>query len=723
MARSRPNRPAAVIALFAGLALSACAGPRSGPRSGPHNTPVLASSAAAPSRDVDPRVAQLRADHLKLVTDARDKVFPALVNISVITVSYWGGKEVKGGGTGSGTIISPDGYIITNQHVANDGRRFRVTLSDKREVPATLVGEDPLTDLAIIKIDPSDVGAPLPHANFGESDALIVGDTVMAMGSPFSLSRTVTLGIVSNTERVFTSFGGDETEEMVFEAGTTGIFTNWIQHDALINPGNSGGPLVNMRGEVVGVNALGGMGNGFAIPAALAQPVARELIARGEVVRSQIGVALKSLKRSDFTQGVLVNSVEEDGPADKSGIKAGDLILAMNGAPITVRFPEEVPATLRTIASMPVGSAVAVRVRRGPQDFDATITTEKLLKERGDQSALRLWGVSVTQITERIALNRKLKDRNGALVTGVRSGSPSETSEPPLRGGDIIRSVNSRPVDSVDALVREYRAIMSMDPIPEYVLITFDRGQGNQVTVIKPRPDKKDDPPREVPKAWIGAATQPVLKELAEQLGHKETLGFRVTRVYPGTLAAGSSLRVGDIIHTLNGEAVSPRTLQDSGLFQRRVRQLSISGEATLGVLRDGNTLDIKVGLERTRIGPDEALKDSNKDFDLSVRELTFFDRDDRTWDESVQGVLVESAESAGWAGLAGVQPGDLIQRIAGDSITDIATHRKAMDKLAKDQPARVTFVVLRGNRTFFFFAEPDWKPKTAEEAKREGAK
>ena len=233
---------------------------------------------------------------------------------------------------------------------------------------------------------------------------------------------------------------------------------------------------------------------------------------------------------------------------------------------------------------------------------------------------------------------------------------------------------------------------------------------------------KKEDPPRELPKAWIAVATQPVLKELAaqlaSQLGHADAQGFRVTRIYPGTNAAGSDLRTGDVIVALNGEKIAPRTLQDAGLFNRRVRQLTSEGDAILSVLRGSEKLDIKVPLERTRIGPEEALRDQNKDFDISVRELTFFDRDDMRIDDDAKGVLVENTERAGWAGLAGVFPGDLLQKVGDAEITDIPSWRKAMTDIAKRQPEKVTFVVLRGTRTFFLFAEPDWKPQTEAQAK-----
>jgi serine protease Do len=672
----------------------------------------------------------LREEMRALVTNARDRVFPALVNISVVTVNYFSGKETKGAAVGSGTIITPDGYILTNQHVTESGKKFRVTLADRRELPATLVGEDPLTDLAVLKIAPDQIkDEKLPYAEFGDSDKLIVGDYVMAMGSPLALSRSVTLGIVSNNQRVFASrMGGDDVEEMEFESGRTGLFTTWIQHDASINHGNSGGPLVNLWGQVVGVNELGIDQMGFAIPSNLANGVAQELIKHGEVVRSSIGIAVKPIKRSEFKEGVFVNSVMKDSPADKAGIKAGDLITAVDGKPVTVRFVEEVPPFIRSISSRPVGSDIKITYKREGVAKDTTVTTEKLLKERGDQAALRTWGLSVSQITEQMARDRQLDSTEGAMVSGMHRGGPAELAEPSLTTGDVIKSIEGQPVKDLKAVVEAYKAIMSKDPIPEFVLIGFDRSGKNQVTLIKPRPDKRDDPPREVPKAWIGAATQPVLKDLAKELGHPEALGFRVTRVYPNTQAATSDLKVGDIIISLNGDKITPRGMQDAGMFQRKVRQLSATEPATLSVLRGDQTVEVKVPLERTRIGPDEALKDENKDFELTVRELTFFDRDDEHWGEDVMGVLVENVERAGWAGMAGVGDGDLIQKINQFEIKDIPAFRKAMEAIAKAQPDRVTFEVLRRNRTYFMFAEPEWKPqvpsdKTPEQKAKDAAK
>jgi serine protease Do len=316
--------------------------------------------------------------------------------------------------------------------------------------------------------------------------------------------------------------------------------------------------------------------------------------------------------------------------------------------------------------------------------------------------------------------SRRLASREGAFVIGVRGGGPAATAEPALQGGDIILSINSQPVASLEDLVERYRTISSTTPLPEFVTLTFDRNGKNNITLIKPRPPKVDDPPRELPRAWIGVATQPVLRDLARQIGLGDTTGFRVTRVYPGTLAQQAGVQVGDIITAINGDALSPRTMQDMGMFQRRVRQLRAGETATLTVIRGSSPTTLAVTLERTRLAPDEALRDQNRDFGLSVRELTFFDQDDNRWDENTRGVVVTDVDPAGWAGMAGIMPGDLIQRVGETAVTDLTGYRSAMAAVSAQQPARVTFVLLRGTRTQFVFAEPDWKPIVTEEgAKR----
>ena len=666
---------------------------------------------------------QLRKDLREMVTLARNRVFPSLVNIKVITSRYFGGKEQKGQAVGSGTIISRDGYVLTNFHVVDNGKKFKCTLANKQEITAKLIGEDPLTDLAILKLDLSELTAesqPLPFATFGDSDELQIGDTVMAMGSPWALSRSVTLGIVSNTERVLAATDDDAGEMRFNQDQRTGIFNRWIQHDAAINPGNSGGPLVNLKGELVGVNARGtflGGNMGFAIPSNIASVVSAKLIEHGEVSRSWFGLSLKPIKKSGYKKGVLANSIVKDGPADKANLQAGDVILEIDGIAVNVWFPEEVPPILKRLADYPIGSSVAIRYQRKDKILSTEIVTKKLEKDRGDEEAFRGWGFVAMDITERMARERRLDSTDGVLVQSVRSGRPAQLAEPALGAGDVIRTIDGDPIPDLDALIKRYRSIMDSDELPEYLLIAFDRLGRSQLTLLKPKQDDDDDPPREVRKAWIGVAVQPVIKKLAKALGH-ETLGFRITRVYPRTLAADSELRIGDIITALNGKHLKPRGMQDAGLFHRMVRRLDIDDKVSLTVLRKGQEQELVLNLEHTRIAREEARRDRNRDFEITVRQITFFDRDDNRWDDEVKGVIIVNIERASWAQLGGLRPGDLIQRIDEHEIKKLAQYKEAMKEVMQRQPERVVFVVLRGVQTRYQFVEPDWNPGEDEESK-----
>jgi len=678
---------------------------------------VAASDKGSPAKRPANEADQLREDLRRMVESARDKVFPALVNIHVSTVNYWGGKEHKGASVGSGTIISAKGYVVTNQHVTNKGKKFRCTLADKQEISAKLIGEDPLTDLAVIKLNLSelkDPAKPLPVATFGDSSEVEVGDQVMAMGSPFALSRSVTLGIVSNTQRVFGGGrSGEDVEEMELEAGQrTGLFTRWIQHDALINPGNSGGPLVNLKGQIIGINELGGSGMGFAIPSNLAKQVTASLIEHGEVPRSWIGVSFKPIAKTGYDHGVLVNSVVSGGPAAKAGIDPGDLIVSIDGKALTVRFVEQVPPLMKRIADLPIGSSLQITYERKKRTVQAHVVTKRLEKDRGEETSLRSWGMTVEEITPKMARERRLKDTRGVLVSSIRSGGSAQLAKPPLRYGDILRKVENQRVTGLDELVEQYKTIMQSDPLPEYLLVEFDRRGKSEITLVKPKPPKNEDPPRDLRKAWIGVATQPVLKKLAKKLGLPGRLGFRITRVYPRTKAAETGLKVGDIIIALNGEKLRPKGLQDAGLWARRLKRLDPDDRATVTVLRDGKSLDVNVPLEQTRYRPSEARREENRDFELTVRNVTFFDRDANQWGKDIKGVIVAQVVDGGWADEGGIQAGDLIQRIDDYPVRGRKSYRKAMARITKDQPQRVVFKVLRGIQTRFQYVEPEWKPE-----------
>lgn len=667
---------------------------------------VLFLCAAPAGRAADQ--APLQAELKRVIEAARDAVFPAVVNIDVVASHFWGGKENKIRSVGSGVIIDPSGLVVTNYHVTKQGKRFRCTLADRREVSAELAGEDPLTDVALLRLDAG--GAPYPAARLGDSSTMTAGDFVMAMGSPLALSRSITLGIVSNTERTFTQFGGTETEEMQLDEGErTGLFTLWIQHDAMIMPGNSGGPLVNLNGEVIGINELGGFGAGFAIPSNLVRDVAAQLDEHGTVTRSTAGISIKPLQRTGMTAGVLINSVVENGPAARAGLQPGDRIVALDGEPVTVMFPEEVPRFLKRIADYPLGATLALKYLRGETQHETTLTTERFTPDKGDEGYFRQWGLTAEEITPLIAQTNLLDSTAGVLISGVRTGSPASEAKPPLREKDVITRVEGKEVEHLGTLRALFDEIMTREPTPKWVVIEFRRGGERMISALAPRPDDPMQPPRELPTAWAGIETQPVYPDLAKELGHPDETGFRVTRIYPRTTAAECGLQVGDLIVGLNGSELRARNPQDAGLFRQRIRQLSIGSEGVFRYLRAGEIGEATMVFERSRITAAEAARARDRDFEVEVREITFFDRADKEWDDAKQGVIVQFVESAGWAGLAGMQAGDLLLRIGDRAVSNVREFKIVMEQLRDERPERVVFLVERGVQTRLLYAEPEW--------------
>jgi serine protease Do len=334
---------------------------------------ILAACSAVlpmPGRADEPPAAARDAALRERIQKAVDRVYPTLVRIDVVMESGGSGRMQKARSTGSGAIITADGFIVTNHHVAGRGSRITVRMTNREELPAKLVGTDALSDLTVLKIDPAarrDPSAPLPFATFGDSDKLQIGDVVLAMGSPAGLSQSVTQGIVSNLALI--PPGG----ALQIEGESVGELIRWIGHDAIIFPGNSGGPLVNLDGEIVGVNEIGVGSLGGAIPANIAKAVAEEIIAQGSVARSWVGMGVQPLMKSLAADaGVVVGSVLPGGPAEKAGIQPGDLITSFHGTAIpAARAAEDLPAFNRLVFGVPVGTPGVDDHHRHPRAFAA----------------------------------------------------------------------------------------------------------------------------------------------------------------------------------------------------------------------------------------------------------------------------------------------------------------------------------------------------------------
>jgi len=351
-------------------------------------------------------------------------------------------REQREQGLGSGVIVAPDGYILTNNHVINDANEIRVYTSDKRELKARIIGADPKTDIAVVKVDAKN----LPTLPFADSSQAQVGDIVLAIGNPFGVGQTVTMGIISATGR-----------------GNLGIedYEDFIQTDAAINPGNSGGALINASGQLIGVNtailsrAGGNQGVGFAVPANLARTVMNQLLKDGKVVRGYLGVMIqpvtpeiaKAFNLPD-ARGALVGEVTPDGPAARAGLAQGDVIIELNG----VRVDDNRELRLK-IGQLAPGSAIRLKLLRDGNPREVNITLGELPNEKevandGKPESDSPDGLSVENLTPQIARQLELQSNaSGVVVTGVQDGSRADDAG--LRRGDVIQQVNRQPINNV----------------------------------------------------------------------------------------------------------------------------------------------------------------------------------------------------------------------------------------------------------------------------------
>ncbi|MCV2867972.1 DegQ family serine endoprotease [Defluviimonas sp. WL0002] len=384
----------------------------------------------------------------------------------------------QGRALGSGFIVSADGYVVTNNHVVDGATRITVALDDGREMPATLVGTDTKSDIAVLKVEASE---SLPTVRWGDSDALRVGDPVLAIGDPFGIGTTVTAGIVSARGRDLHS----------------GPYDDFIQVDAAINHGNSGGPLVDDEGTVVGINTAiyspngGNVGVGFAIPAAHAQQVVAKIIEHGTIEHGFIGVTIQPVDDEiaaaiglEQAAGALVASVQPDSPAKAAGVQVGDLVLKVNG--IEIETPKDLS---RAIADLSPGQDAALVVLRGGDQSELTVTVGKLdgdqiaaaPNQSGQGVAVADLGLSVKTLTpsdgEALGLPEGTK---GAIVSSVEPGS--EAADKDIREGDVILSVNQAPVTTADEVATAIDQAKAKHR--EAALLMIARGQARSFVAV-----------------------------------------------------------------------------------------------------------------------------------------------------------------------------------------------------------------------------------------------
>ena len=446
----------------------------------------------APSHDPIPS----RSDFPSL-SSIVSKVAPAVVNISTVRVvrgpgpvfKYFFGpfeegdpfkefferffgdipqREFRQKSLGSGFIISKDGYILTNNHVVEKATEIRVRLLNKEQFEAKVIGRDPKTDIALIKIK---ANHSLSAATLGDSDALRVGDWVIAIGNPFGLGHTVTVGIISAKERIIGA----------------GPYDNFLQTDAAINPGNSGGPLVNLEGKVVGINTAivaQAQGIGFAIPINMAKYILSQLKERGKVMRGWLGVMIQEVTPEiahalglKEVKGALVADVTPGSPADKADIRRGDVIIEYNGKKI-----EEMNELPRLVANTPVGKSVPIKIWRNGKIKQLTVKVGELEEKvaKGERRyAPQDLGLKVEELTPYLAQRLGVKRIHGVIITYVVPGSPAH--EAGLSRGDIILKINRHPIEDLN----DYQEVINSAKPGDTLLFLIERREGTLFVALK----------------------------------------------------------------------------------------------------------------------------------------------------------------------------------------------------------------------------------------------
>ena len=452
--------------------------------------------AAAREKAISPESVKTLSGLSEALADVADAVRPAVVNISTTSVvnmedspygdmfndpffrHFFGDghpgmkRKYKSSALGSGVIVNENGFILTNNHVVKGADEIKVILYDKREFKGKVVGTDPRTDLSVVKIEATN----LPTLTLGDSSKLKTGDVVLAIGNPFGLNQTITMGIVSAVGR--SNIGLAD-------------FEDFIQTDAAINPGNSGGALVNGRGELVGINTAifstsgGYMGIGFAIPSDMAKSVMDSIIKHGKVIRGWLGVSIQNLTPDlakslgiKETEGALIAGVENSSPADKAGLKRGDLITEMNGKKIT-----DATALRNVVASMAPGAKADIKIIRSGKELTITAVLgeykeKKIVKKTAYNNAFK--GVTVQELTPSLRDKLNLPEgMAGVVVTDIASDSPSQGL---LQVNDVIEEMNRKAVRSA----QEYEAIVSKIGEHDTILLLIFRDGGSIYMTLKP---------------------------------------------------------------------------------------------------------------------------------------------------------------------------------------------------------------------------------------------
>ncbi len=641
------------------------------------------------------------------LAEAVENIYPAIVRIEVVSEEGSRGRMMKSRSTGSGVIISKDGRVVTNHHVAGKATRITCRLHDGEEVMADLLGADAMTDLAVLRLrmeDRSKKSKALTVATFGDSDQVEVGDVCFAMGSPAGLSQSVTRGIVSNVALISPNQGSFR-----LDGENVGELVRWLGHDAIIFPGNSGGPLVDDKGFIIGINEVGIGSLGGAIPSNLARAVSNELTENGYIARCWTGLECQPVLDPN-EEGLLVSGIIEDSPAEKAGIKPGDIIKDYNGKKVMARIAEDLPIFNQFVYGMKIGKKVKITGLRKKKKISWTLVTSTRESAFAKEIELKSWGLTIRDFTLMSSLEARRSSKEGAQIHSVGRGGPSNSAKPNLVPGDVITSIDGKKVKGINDMVRISQKITEGQKEPVSTLVSFERDIAQLLTVVKIGPEAEENRPVQAWKPWLGVSSQVLTRELSLALNlPKTTRGIRIAEVYPRTPAKKAGLKAGDLLFRIDGQIIQAYRTEDAEVFGNMIKEYKPGTIALFSGQRGEDKLDLNVTLEK-RPDPANELPDSKEEtFEFTVRELSFGDRVNQRLEEKEPGLIIENVEPAGWASLAGLRQGDLILKINGKAMSKVDFFEKEMGQMIKVRSKRIIFFVQRGIHTLFLELEPDW--------------
>ena len=641
------------------------------------------------------------------LSEAVKNVYPAIVRIEVVSERGSSGRMMKSRATGSGVIISKDGRVVTNHHVAGKATRITCRLHDGEEVMADLLGADPMTDLAVLRLrieDRAKGSKALTVATFGDSDQVEMGDVCFAMGSPAGLSQSVTRGIISNVALISPNQGSFR-----LDGENVGELVRWLGHDAVIFPGNSGGPLVDEKGFIIGINEVGIGSLGGAIPSNLAEAVSKELAQNGMIARCWTGLECQPVL-DPKEEGLLVAGIIKDSPAEKAGIKPGDIIKKYDGKKVMARIAEDLPIFNQLVYGMKVGKKIKISGLHKEKKMTWTLTTTSRESAVAKERELKSWGLTIRNFTLMSSLEARRSNKEGAQIHSVGRGGASYSAKPNLIPGDVITSIGGNPVKGIKDMVQITKMITKgkNEPIP--TLVSFERDLAQLLTVVKIGPEPVENRPVQAWKPWLGVSTQVLTRELTEALKlPKSTRGVRIAEVFPRTPAEKAGIEAGDLLFRIDGQIIQAYRSEDAEVFGNMIKEYKPDSVAQFSGLRQKNNLDLNVTLEK-RPEPANELPDYEEEtFEFTVRELSFGDRVNQRLKEKEPGLIIENVEPAGWAAIAGLRQGDLILKVNGKTLSKVELFELEMNRLIKNTSKQIIFFVKRGIHTLFLELEPDW--------------